>query len=208
MDVRRKERKRGEKTPRCSSHLCISLSPATPFLRSCYGRSSRESFPTYICSSTIPFLSSPLLFTTLVPLRSRFSCRQLDLQSNRESRDPRLPGMKGEGGREGGKFLLRRRGETRRNRGSGEQLWFRKGGEGFIFLFSREGISNEGAEFDKFYFSTGRFVDRTGEWTIRNSKKMKRFCVKLIDSRINNSGDQKYLIIFIDVYGCSFPSFI
>lgn len=101
MDVRRKERKRGEKTPRCSSHLCISLSPATPFLRSCYGRSSRESFPTYICSSTIPFLSSPLLFTTLVPLRSRFSCRQLDLQSNRESRDPRLPGMKGGGeGRE------------------------------------------------------------------------------------------------------------
>lgn len=107
--------------------------------------------------------------------------------------------------------MLRRRGETRRNRGSGEQLWFRKGGEGFIFLFSRERkyiISNEGAEFDKFYFSTGRFVDRTGEWTIRNSKKMKRFCVKLIDSRINNSGDQKYLIIFIDVYGCSFPSFI
>ena len=74
-----------------SSHLCISLSLATPFLRSCYGRSlanlPAKSPPLESFSST-PLSHFPSPLPLLLPPRiSSRSRRQLDLQSNRESRE-------------------------------------------------------------------------------------------------------------------------
>lgn len=93
----------------------------------------------YIRSSTTLFLSSRL-FTTLVPLRS-FA---ILVPAIRLAKQPRISRYSASGdgeGKGGGKFLLRRRGETV-DRGEvcvGVERCglegFRKGGEDFIYLF-------------------------------------------------------------------------
>lgn len=99
----------------------------------------------YICSSTIPFLSS-CLFTTLVPLRS-FA---ILVPAIRLAKQPRISRYSASGDGEGGKFLLRRRGETvdRRPEVEVRFAWEWRGvdwkdfesGEGFIFFRERERV--------------------------------------------------------------------
>lgn len=107
VDVRGQEERRGREErsvvdtslQQPSLHLPFTGNPIFalllwPFL------SSRAKVLLYIYIYVLPPSPfSPLASLQLLSLfvRSRFSCRQLDLQSNRESRDTRLPGMEREG---------------------------------------------------------------------------------------------------------------